>query len=83
MRWRRRKTERADGQAAGRAAGRRRFERVMFSFMGPPQVGDVSEPVTVVPDHAQLHCRRCGRPWDDHEVVRTVSMTYARCPGRA
>jgi hypothetical protein len=56
------------------------FERIMFSFMGPPQVGDVNAPRTVEPDPAAALCHKCGRPWDEHEIVRTGSMTYARCP---
>ncbi len=48
--------------------------------MGPPQVGDVNAPATVVPDPAAALCHKCGQPWDEHEVVRTSSMTYARCP---
>jgi hypothetical protein len=55
-------------------------ERVMFSFMGPPQVGDVNAPRTVEPDPEAALCHKCRRPWDEHEIVRTASMTYARCP---
>ena len=77
----------ASGQAGERPTGgpgKRRglFERVMFSFMGPPQLGDVHAPVTVPPDPAAALCHKCGQPWDEHEVVRTTSMTYATCPAR-
>jgi hypothetical protein len=56
------------------------FERLLFSFMGPPQVGDVNAPLTYVPDRAATLCHKCRQPWDDHEIVRTGTMTYAVCP---
>ena len=56
------------------------FERIMFSFMGPPQLGDINAPSTVKRDPAADLCHKCGQPWDQHEIVRTGSMTYARCP---
>ncbi|HEU0102722.1 MAG TPA: hypothetical protein VFR07_10430 [Mycobacteriales bacterium] len=56
------------------------MERIMFSFMGPPQVGDVNSPRTVEPDPQAALCHKCGRAWEQHEIVRTASMTYARCP---
>jgi hypothetical protein len=34
----------------------------------------------VPPDPEAALCRKCRRPWDEHEIVRTGSMTYARCP---
>ena len=56
------------------------FERVLFSFMGPPQVGDPAAPrSTPVDPEAQL-CHKCGRPWEEHEVVRTSRRTYLTCP---
>ena len=70
---------RRHGQDAG-PPRRGLVERVLFSFMGPPQVGDVNAPSTVVPDPAAALCHRCGTPWDGHERVRTPSMTYTRCP---
>lgn len=60
--------------------GRGWFERFVFSFMGPPQVGDVNAPTTVPLDPQAALCHKCHRPWDTHEIVRTGSMTYARCP---
>jgi hypothetical protein len=56
------------------------FERMMFSIMGPPQVGDVNAPSTVVADPADSLCRKCSQPWESHERVHTGSMTYRRCP---
>jgi hypothetical protein len=72
----RRRTRREDAGETGPG----RFERIMLSFMGPPQLGDVHAESTVVPDPAQALCHKCRRPWDEHEIVRTGSMTYARCP---
>jgi hypothetical protein len=68
-----------DPSGTGRR-GRNAFERIMFSFMGPPQLGDVNAPITVQPDPAAALCHKCRRPWDEHEIVRTTSMTYATCP---
>ena len=62
---------------------RGRFERLLFSFMGPPQLGDPNAPPSVAPDPAQALCHKCGEPWDGHEIVRTSSVTYARCPNTA
>lgn len=59
---------------------RGRFERILFAFMGPPQLGDPSAAPTVARDPAQDLCHRCSAPWDGHEIVRTASRTYARCP---
>ena len=56
------------------------FERLMFSFMGPPQLGDNKAPEGYSPDPRAQLCTRCGRPWDEHERVRTSSMTYMVCP---
>lgn len=56
------------------------LERVMFSFMGPPQVGENKAPEGFAPDPQAELCHRCGRPWDGHERVHTGTMTYRRCP---
>ena len=56
------------------------FERILFSVMGPPQVGDVHAPSTLVPDPSADLCHRCGQPWEAHERVHTGSVTYRRCP---
>lgn len=61
-------------------AGRRWWERFLFSFMGPPQLGDVSAPVTA-PEDPSLHlCPTCGRRWEQHTTVRTASRSYRTCP---
>jgi hypothetical protein len=49
--------------------------------MGPPQLGDVNAPVRACDDPQAALCHRCSRPWDEHEIVRTPSRTYATCPG--
>lgn len=57
------------------------LERVMFSIMGPPQVGDVNAPTTITVDPAAAQCHRCGQRWDPHERVHTGSM-IPPLPGR-
>lgn len=71
----------AEQGPTGRRRGR--FERFMFSFMGPPQVGDVNAPARELPARAVDICRTCGQPRDDHEVVRSPTLTYTVCPGAA
>lgn len=56
------------------------LERMMFGVMGPPQLGHPDAPSTVARDPAADLCHKCAQPWDEHEIVRTGSMTYARCP---
>ena len=56
------------------------FERLMFSFMGPPQVGDGEGAARVRPDRPVERCTRCRQPYEDHEVVRDPGLTYTRCP---
>ena len=62
------------------AAGRGLLERVMFTFMGPPQLGEDKPREGYVADEAANLCHKCARPWDEHERVHTGSMTYRRCP---
>jgi hypothetical protein len=63
-----------------RAAGEMSWwERFMFSFMGPPQLGDLSAPSTYRPDPRAELCGRCGQPWDVHERVYG-NGTSLRCP---
>ena len=61
-------------------AGRRWWERLLFTFMGPPQLGDPSSPVTYRADPADDRCPTCGQPWDAHERVATPTRGYLRCP---
>ena len=58
-----------------------RLQRIMFSFMGPPQLGDLSAPVREAPAREPDLCGRCGQPRDTHEVVREPGLTYTRCAG--
>jgi hypothetical protein len=64
----------------GPDAGKRGLlERLLFSFMGPPQLGDPNAPVRAA-DRLAAPCPKCGRPFDEHEIVRTSKFTYTRCP---
>jgi hypothetical protein len=63
------------------AEGRGFIERMLFSVMGPPQVGDVNAPMKELPPRPVEICPKCGQPRDDHEVVREPRLTYTRCPG--
>ena len=55
-------------------------ERLLFSVMGPPQVGDAHAPSGYEPAPEANLCARCGRSYDEHERVHTGTMTYMRCP---
>ena len=69
--------ERGDRTSAPR---RSRFERFLFSFMGPPQLGDVRAPVTAPAPVPGPPCAKCGQPYDGHEIVRDPRLTWTRCP---
>jgi len=56
------------------------WEKLMFSFMGPPQLGENKAPQGYTPDPRAAHCDTCGQPWDSHERVRARNMTYTKCP---
>jgi hypothetical protein len=60
--------------------GRGRIERFLFSFMGPPELGDPHAPQTVARDEEADRCPRCGQPWAVHERVTTGTFSYRRCP---
>lgn len=62
---------------------RSRFERVLFSFMGPPQLGDPSAPAVEAPPGPVAVCTKCDEPYDRHQIVRAPRLTYTRCPERA
>ncbi len=53
------------------------WHRFMFSIMGPAQVGPYDQ-AAPAPDTSA--CPKCGTPWNDHEVVRTATRAYSRCP---
>lgn len=56
-----------------------RWDRWLLSIMGPPELGDVNGPATLLPADEEL-CQGCGQPRTTH-VVRTPGLTYSRCPG--
>jgi hypothetical protein len=62
------------------SAGPGRLERILFSFMGPPELGDHKAPEGYVRDPSADLCHRCAQPWDGHERVHTASTTHLRCP---
>ena len=67
-----------NGDVAKRQAGEGgRWHRFMFSIMGPAQVGPYTSAEPVADTSA---CHRCGTAWNDHEVVRTETRSYSRCP---
>lgn len=61
-------------------AGIGRWERLLFSVMGPPQLGDASAPLREVAPPPVTACPKCGRPYDEHEIVRSPRLTWTRCP---
>ena len=64
----------------GSPTGPGRLERLLFSFMGPPQLGTDKAPEGYVRDLAADLCHKCALPWDGHRRVHTGSMTHLRCP---
>ncbi len=65
---------------SGNGSGRGIFERFMFRFMGPPQLGQNKAREGYVADDAANLCHKCSQPWDAHKRVHTGNMTYRRCP---
>lgn len=59
--------------------GRGRLERMLFSVMGPPQLGS-GDSGRELPAPAIELCATCRRPYDEHEIVREPRLTYTRCP---
>ncbi len=57
-----------------------RWERVLFAFMGPPELGDAGAPLREVPPPPVTACPTCSQPYDRHEIVRSPRLTYTRCP---
>ena len=68
------------GRRSGKNEGRGLLERLLFSFMGPPQLGEHRAPDGFEVEAARSRCQKCGLSWDDHERIHTDSMTYIRCP---
>lgn len=65
---------------AEQGRGRGRWERMLFSVMGPPQLGHAGAPAVEVPPPPVAPCPKCARPYDLHEIVRDPRLTYTRCP---
>lgn len=61
-------------------AGSGRWERLLFSVMGPPQLGDAGAPVREVAPPPVTACPTCRQPYDAHEIVRSPGLTWTRCP---
>jgi hypothetical protein len=55
------------------------WHRLMFSIMGPAQVGPYD---AAAPPPDESVCPRCGQRWEQHEQVRTSTRSYRRCPQR-
>ena len=55
-------------------------QRFLFSFMGPPELGDPDEPHRPAAPGPVALCPKCRQPYDEHEVVRDPRLTYTRCP---
>ncbi len=53
---------------------------MLFSIMGPPQLGDLNAPRLLPPDAAADLCDTCAEPWGRHGRVRTDNRTYLTCP---
>lgn len=68
------------GRDEGGAGAQRRWEKAIFSVMGPAQIGENRAPEGYVPDESANLCHKCGQRWDAHERVHTGTMTYRRCP---
>ena len=62
----------------GRERGR--WERMLFSVMGPPQLGHTGAPAREVPPPPVAACPKCTRPYDVPEIVRDPRLTCTRCP---
>lgn len=63
----------------GRPRGPGLLERILFSFMGPPQLGEHKAAEGYLPDPAADLCPRCARPWAGHQRIHTGSGTHLRC----
>ena len=55
----------------------RKFNKRMFFFFGPPQLGR-SDPAPAV-DRDPI-CPRCGRAESAHTIFRDAAKSFAQCP---
>jgi hypothetical protein len=53
---------------------------MLFSVMGPPQLGHTGAPTREVPPPPVTSCPTCSQPYDLHEIVRSPRLTWTRCP---
>ena len=56
-----------------------RFERFLFRFMGPPQIGDLDEPARPGPA-VQEACPICHRAYEEHGQSASNQGGYTSCP---
>jgi len=56
----------------------RRFNKRMFFFFGPPQLGRGGPPPTIDRDPV---CPRCGYRESEHTIFRDAAKSFAQCPG--
>jgi len=56
----------------------RMFNRRMFFFFGPPQLGSTSGPAPVI--DRDPACPRCGSRESQHTIFRDAKKSFAQCP---
>jgi len=56
----------------------RGFNKRMFFFFGPPQLGRGDERAPVV--DRDPACPRCGSPESAHTIFRDAKKSFAQCP---
>jgi len=54
------------------------FNRRMFFFFGPPQLGSTSGPAPVI--DRDPACPRCGSRESQHTIFRDAKKSFAQCP---
>jgi hypothetical protein len=69
-----------DSPGAGRrdARPRGKWNRFLLTFLGPPTLGDPSEPPPA-PAPEPAPCPLCGRPLKEHSYVQTNGVRGLRC----
>lgn len=70
--------DKAPASPARQSRRLRLFNRRMFFFFGPPQLGNEHEPPATF-DRDPL-CPRCGRRESEHTVFRDAAKSFAQCP---
>jgi hypothetical protein len=54
------------------------FNKRMFFFFGPPQLGDSSTPVAEI--DRDPRCPRCGSRESQHTIFRDEKKSFSQCP---